>query len=264
MKRCLFLLVFLPFSISAQIGPGPRITALGSIGAALQDTWSIQSNPAGIASIRKVSIATSYESEYFNPDLSRQSVMIILPHKKNVYGINVHNYGFSVFNEQRVGFAYAKIFGEAIFAALSFNYHLLSLHQYGSADSYSFELGLQYRFGDNLFVGAHIANPNASKYNAVSNALIPVYLEFGASYRFTNELLLNTGVKKYLNSSADFAIGLEYSLAGWLAARGGVTVNPFMQFAGFGYSLGSFRFDAATSSHSILGYSPQIGISYEF
>ena len=228
MKHWLFFLILLPFSVSAQVNPGPRIKALGSMGAAIQDIWSIHSNPAGIASITKFSISAAYEREHFNPDLSRQSAVIILPHRNNAFGLSFQNYGFSVYNEQRVGLAYAKNFGEKVFAALNFNYHLLTIEQYGKADGYSFELGLLYRIGDNFMIGAHIANPSDGGYNDASNAIIPVYMEFGASYRFTNKLLLNSGVKKYLNSSADLALGLEYNLAGWLAVRGGATVNPFM------------------------------------
>jgi hypothetical protein len=86
----------------------------------------------------------------------------------------------------------------------------------------------------------------------------------GAVYKFTDKVLLNSGVTKTLKSVTDLRCGLEYAVVNWLAFRGGLGVNPFRQFAGFGYQLNDLKVDAAASSHPFLGISPQIALSYEF
>ena len=258
-----FLLIF-PLSLFGQVNPGPRITALGMTGVALQDVWSLQANQAGLAGISKPMVATAYKSEFFNPDLSTQSAVIVYPDKGNVFGISFQNYGFSAYNEQRIGFAYARNFGNTVFVALDFNFHQVKIQQYGSAQTYSVEVGIQYLPTDKLVLGGHITNPNLSNYQYDLNTVIPVSIEFGASYRFTDKLLLNSGIIKTLNSTTDVRTGIEYSIINWLDFRGGFSANPFRQYAGFGCNYNNFHLDAAASTHSALGYSPQIAISYEF
>lgn len=262
-RHILSPLFILPFSLFAQVNPGPRITALGLTGVAMQDVWSLQSNQAGLTAQKKFTIGIAYESEFFNPELSKQSVLLIYPNKRNVFGISFQNYGFSVYNEQRLGFAYARSFG-SISAALDLNYHLISIQQYGSTQAYSVEAGLQYAFNDKLLIGAHLTNPNRSTYDHHINAGIPVTIEFGISYQISNGLLLNNGITKSLNSSTDVKGGLEYSMLHWMDLRGGISVNPFRQYIGIGCRYQSLRFDAAVGSHYALGYSPQVALSYEF
>jgi hypothetical protein len=260
----LCILFLFPLCLYGQVNPGPRITALGTTGVALQDVWSLQSNQAGLAAVRKPIASAAYKSEFLNPDLSTQSVVIAIPYKKNVFGISFQNYGFAVYNEQRIGFAYAKNFGNTVFASLNFNYHQLKIQQYGSANAYSVEVGLQYLPTDKLVIGGHITNPGLSNYEYDVTATIPVSIEFGISYRFTNRLLLNNGIIKTLNSTTDLRTGLEYSMNQWLDFRGGFSMNPFRQYAGFGCKYNGFHIDMAVSTHSSLGSSPQIAISYEF
>jgi hypothetical protein len=258
---CLFIIPLVSYS---QVNPGPRITALGMTGVALQDVWSLQSNQAGIAAIRKPVATVAYKSEFLNPELSTKSLLIVYPVKKNVFGISFQNYGFTVYNEQRIAFAYAKNFGNTVFASLDFNYHQVKIQQYGSVQTYSVELGLQCLLTDKLIIGGHITNPGLSDYQNNLSTVIPVSIEFGMSYRFTNKVLLNSGVTKTLKSTTDVRTGLEYNIVSWLAFRGGFSANPFRQYAGFGCGYNNFLVDLAVSSHTTLGYSPQIAISYAF
>jgi hypothetical protein len=223
----------------------------------------MQSNQAGIAAEQQLTIAVAYENEFLNPELSRQSAVIVYPHKNNAFGLSIQDYGFSAYSEQRIAFAYARNFGNAVFAAINFNFHQLKISQYGSAETYSVEIGLQYPVNEKLLLGAHIANPNRSNFSSHVNAAIPVSIEFGVAYSSTKNTLFSTEIIKTLNSTTDVRTGIEYTI-GRMAARGGFSVNPFRQYAGFGFSYAGFQIDAAISSHLALGYSPQLSLSYEF
>lgn len=259
-----FLLGSALSSFSQEINLGPRVTALGNIGVALQDVWSLQSNQAGITGLKHPVASVSYRNSYLNPEISTQSAVMAYTSGRNVVGLSLQNYGFSAYSEQKIGFTYAKRFGEEVSASLNINLHQVKITQYGSAQTYSVEAGMQYKPYPNLIIGAHVANPNRSVFDADVNAVIPVSLDFGASYRFSDKVLLNSGIIKTLNLSTDFRCGLEYSVINALAFRGGLAVNPFCQFAGFGYQVNDLKIDAAVSSHPYLGFSPQIALSYEF
>lgn len=251
-------------TLSQEINQGSRITALGNTGVAISDIWSLQSNQSGIAALDKPMVAVSYRNSYLNPEISTQSAVIAYPIKQNVIGLSFQNYGFSAYREQKFGFTYAKRFGNTISASLNFNLHQVSITQYGNAKAYSVEVGLQYKVDEKLTLGTHIANPNKTGFETDVDAVIPVCLEFGASYKFTDKVFLNSGLVKTLSSVTDLRCGLEYSAINWLAFRGGISANPFRQFAGFGCQLNDLKLDAATSTHPQLGFSPQIALSYEF
>jgi hypothetical protein len=263
--RYIFLFCFLlSLHIKAQVNPGARFVAMGSTGVSLQDIWSLQQNQAGLADLKKPIAAIGYERHSAVQELSTQSALFALPYKKNVFGLSFRRYGFSAYNEQQAGFTFARKFGNTLYAALNFNYHQLKITNYGSAQTFSVEAGLQYQAADKLWLGTHIANPSRNKYGKDIDASIPVVLEFGASYLFSDKVLIATAFEKVLNSNTDFKAGAEYRLMELLYLRGGISVNPFKQYAGFGLNYQHFRLDAAASSHPALGYTPQIAMSYEF
>lgn len=260
------LCVFWGFALpvfSQDINFGPRITSLGNIGVALQDAWSLQANQSGITALKNPVASVSYRNSYLNPELSTQSAVLVYPLDRNIIGLSLQNYGFSAYSEQKIGFTYAKSFG-TISAAANINLHQVKIADYGSTQTYSVEFGLQYTINDRLTLGTHIANPNRRAYDTEIDAVIPVRLEFGASYRLSDKVLFNSGAVKELAGISDFRYGLEYAAISWLSFRGGMSVNPFRQFAGFGYQLNDLNVDAAASSHPTLGFSPQIALSYEF
>jgi hypothetical protein len=256
--------LWLPVLALCQSNPGPRITALGTSGVALQDVWSLKSNHAGIAALKRPAFSAAYQSQYLNPDLSTKSAVFVYPFKGNAVGLSFQSYGFSAYNEQKTSFTYAKSFGDKLYAALAFNYHQVKISQYGDAKAYSFEAGVQYFLTQNLLLGAHLANPSESKYSNQLSTIIPTVYEIGASYKVSNKLLLNSGLEKTIDLETDFKAGLEYQVIDWLAFRGGVSANPFRQYTGFGLVYNSFRVDAAVATHPDLGISPQIALTYEF
>ena len=269
MKRFYLSALYLLFSFakplySQEINLGPRLTALGNIGVAIVDVWSLQSNQAGITGLENPVASASYRNTFLNKDLSTQSAVMAYPIGRSVVGLSFQNYGFQAYNEQKVGFSYAKRFGKSVSASLNFNVHQVKIAQYGSAGAFSVEAGLLYKLGEKLIIGTHVSNPGRNGFDADVGAFIPVSLEFGASYKLSDKVLFNSGFVNTLDSDADFRCGLEYSVVSWLAFRGGVAADPFRQFAGFGYTLQDIKIDAAAASHPNLGFSPQIALSYEF
>ena len=142
--------------------------------------------------------------------------------------------------------------------------HFLRINNYGDAKSISVDIGLQYKLSPKLWLGSLITNPSQSKYGENSDQIIPTAIQFGANYVFSDQLFITTEFEKVLDANADFKAGLEYKLIKIVALRGGISVNPFKQFAGFGINYKKVLIDFAVASHPVLGYSPQIALGYEF
>ena len=264
MKHLYGILFLISFNASAQINPGARFTAMAGTGVSLQDVWSIQQNQAGLAGMKKISIAVAYEKPFAGYELSTQSAILVLPLNKNVFGISFQRYGFSSYTEQRTAFTYARSFGNKLYAAMNFNHHLMKIEAYGTVQTYSVEAGLQYHPSEKVSIAAHVANPTRNGQASELILAIPARLQVGASYLISEKVLLAMAVEQGLNAQMDTKLGLEYKVIELLALRGGISANPFKHYAGFGIRYHKLKMDIAASSQPVLGYSPQIALSYEF
>lgn len=264
MKYICLIFILLQYTVTAQINPGPRSLAMGTAGVVLKDVWSLQHNPAGIASITRPIFALGYERHFSDRELSTQKAVFAIPFKQHVFGLSFQRYGFNEYSEQSAGIAYSRNFSGALALSIAFKYHQLSIPKYGSANAISADVGMHYRLNDRVWIGTHISNPGRSTYKELSGSIIPVSLAFGVSFEFSDKVLIISDILKVLNAGINAKLGIEYTLVNWFALRGGMSANPFKQYAGFGLNYQRFALDMAISSHLNLGYSPSLAFSYEF
>ena len=248
----------------AQRNSGPVYTALGLSGVAMADAWAMQLNPAGMADIRKPVFVIAYEQHFLDQGLSTQSAFLVIPFSENVFGLSFEQYGFSTYKEQVSGFAYSRRFGNSISLAIGVRYHEVSIPTYGSSHTFSVEAGLQYALNEKFSIASHLYNPSGRRYRDQQGPVIPVRLSLGICYRFSTKVLGVADIRKSAGLSIDAGSGMEYALIEKFILRGGVSLYPFRQYAGFGLHYEKIRVDAAISSHTSLGYSPQISLGYEF
>lgn len=263
MRYILGILFLLSFNSSAQVNTGARFTSLASAGVSLKDVWSIQQNQAGLTAVKNLTVGIAMEKPFAGYELSSQTAIVVIPVEKNVFGASFQNYGFASYSQQRVGISFARNFGPRLAAALDFNYHSVKVQGYSSSRGYSVEAGLQYQLNKYISLGAHVANPNQGKFEG-ENAGIPARFQAGGSYFFSEKVLMAVAVEKVIGYPVDNRFGLEYQLLDLLALRAGISTNPFKHYAGFGINYHKLKMDLATASQPVLGYSPQIAMSYEF
>lgn len=265
-RQLSFLLIFLTQALKAQdVNPGSRLASMGNAAAALQDVWSVQSNPAGIASLPRPVASVTYKKNFPGTSLSTQAGVFVCPVKTHVFGLAFQNFGFSDYSEMRLGFAYARRFGTSVQTALEFNYHQLSINSYGSKGTFSINAGFQYKPAKELVIGAYVSNLSNASYDHGTGAVIPVELSVGVAYYFSEELLWAASVWGANHSSgADFRTGIEYCVLRQLAFRAGIGLRPLNQYAGLGYKIKHVEVDLAVSNHNVLGYTPQISLAYVF
>lgn len=266
MKKLSTLVFFFVFcqNVLAQLNNGPRLTALGNASVALEDVWSATANQAGLAGLEKPELSASYENRFGIQELSTKSAAFVLPIKNYVLAASFISYGVESYTESKTSLSLARKFGPKLHLALALNYHQIKINQYGNAQSFSFEAGVQYQLNKSLMLASHIANPNQSEYSNLAEEVIPAHIQFGMSYLLSKQLILCTEIEKILDKEVDFKSGLEYQLADFLALRGGLNMNPFKQYFGFGLNYQKVKLDFAISSHPTLGYSPQISLGYVF
>ncbi|GAA4806194.1 hypothetical protein GCM10023231_39250 [Olivibacter ginsenosidimutans] len=259
------LFILLSLNVSAQALSVARYCAMGNTGIALQGLESLSANAAGLAALDQSAVALYYQGHYV-ANTRTQGLLMAIPTHIGTFGVYLNQYGISgVYVERTVGATYAISFGQRLYTALTLNYHQLRITNYDSKQTYSVDVGLQYRIQDNWWVGAKLANPGYAAYDDALYAVIPVQLSFGTSYRVHQGLLLTGDMERLLyRKKTDVRTGLEYQLASWIYFRGGLGFDEFSQFCGLGLRHRKMTFDLATIIHPQLGFAPQLFLAYAF
>lgn len=247
---------------------GARQAGMGNAGITLYDLWSVSHNQAGLARLETLSAGFYFENRFLAREMALGAVAIALPHPTGVFGLSLSYFGFSNYNEGKIGLSYARDFGEKLSVGIQFNYMYLSIGEgYGSRGSFTMELGMIYELLPGLHIGAHLFNPTQTRISSVDDLYderIPTIMRFGFSYAFSERVLLAVETEKDIEKEARFKVGLEYRLTDHIYLRGGVGTHPMENAFGFGFQSGSLQFDLSASYHHVLGYSPQAGVTYGF
>jgi hypothetical protein len=264
LKTVVFLLLISSvFAGGENYSIGARQAAMGNTGVGLNDVWSTHHNQAGLAFIKTPSVGISGETRFMIKENSVKAIVVAIPLKSGTFGLNVTSFGFSNYNETKVGIAFAKTFGDNFAAGVQMDYLTVGLGEnYGRIHAFSVEAGIQAQINDKLAVGAHIFNPNRAKMATYNDERIPTILRVGINYEFSKKVMVAVEVEKDIEFNPIIKSGLEYHITDPLYLRMGISSNPFQSSFGFGILMKNFNIDFSASYHSILGYSPQVSLSY--
>jgi hypothetical protein len=259
------LISLTPFYLFGQNSLGPRLTAMGNNGTAVTDVWALQANPSGITSLEKPTLSLNFIRHLFSNEISTQALVAVVPFKNNFAGASFQRYGFAEYNENKIGFAYAKKLGNKLSIGLNANYHQLRIASYGASTGFSIDVGALYHFSKEFTFGVFLSNLSKQKFSSTEILIeIPTSFNVGASYLASDKVLIATSVSKKLDESIDVSLGIDYKIISLLSLRGGLSAKPFKQYAGFGLNFKKFLLDMATTYDANFGYAPQIGIGYAF
>ncbi len=261
--RCLIFLL-ISYESFAQAYVGPSYQAMGQTGTALRGIYSITANPAGLAGLEDIAMRVGYQHHFFSTDITTQAALLGIPTRLGTWGMVVRRYGMDgAYHDTKAGFAFARRFGPRLSAGMSASYHQLYIPNYLSVYSFAVDMGIQYRLEQGSTLGLQYTNVGNVDYGAAVYGAIPSFVKVGFSYPLAMVTL-----------AADLAYRLEHGLSGhlgvayWigdiLCLRGGWSVNPMQQHAGFGFRWQQFVFDAAATFHPRLGVAPEIGVGYAF
>ena len=255
---------------SAQAGnenipSGGRSSAMGTASVAISDFWSAHNNQAGLAGFKSMAAGIYFENRYLIKELSRENAAFVFPTHSGVFGLSYDHFGALLYNESKIGLAFARSFGSNFSSGIQLDY--LNSHlgeNYGNHAAFTFEAGIQARVNKYLLIGAHVFNPLNVKLSSETGERIPSVIRLGAAFNFSAGLLLTGEIEKNIDMKARIKSGVEYQATNQAFIRAGITTNPTTYSFGFGIALQNLKIDFASTMHQVLGYSPQVSISYYF
>jgi|AntAceMinimDraft_16_1070373.scaffolds.fasta_scaffold08022_2 hypothetical protein len=258
-----FLITLNVFAIHDNKPVGARSSAMGNASVALSDFWSAHNNQAGLAYYKNIAAGFYYEDNFLIKELGLKYAAVVLPTNSGVFGLTTSYFGYTQYNESKLGLAYSKSFGEKFSAGLQLDY--LSTHiaeNYGNKGAVTFELGIRAQLSKNLYLGAHVFNPVNIKIAEYNDERLPTIMRLGLSYNFSEKIIACVETEKDINYDPVLKAGMEYHIIKEIYLRAGISTNPTLNTFGFGVEFKKLKFDFASSIHQTLGYSPQISLIY--
>lgn len=226
-----------------------------------KDIRSVFSNPAAIATVKRIQFSSFIDQKFNVNELKSISVAALVPTSSGNFSIAFNRFGFTTYNETSGQVSYGrKLFNNlSIGGAIQLNN--ISIEEYGTKSIFGFQLGTVYDLSKNtslLFSVQNIHRPKVSE-----NDKLPGIFSIGILYKPSEIVSLHTELYKELDYKEDLRFGIEYQPSNVIVLRVGGHTYPAQLSFGFGVKvLKSLIFEASTQYHSVLGFNPGIGLSY--
>jgi hypothetical protein len=263
----LFLITSISLELSAQNGTpqnaGARGAAMGNASVTFTDINSAFSNQAGLAFLEELNFTAYGEKRFLAEGLNSFLFAAAYPiDKVGTIGLTVNYFGFNAYNEQKIGLSYARKLAKNFSLGAQFDYLATRIPDYGTASSFTFELGMLAKLSKQVTLAAHTYNPINSKVAGLDR--LPNLVKIGVGYSPSDKVTLTGELEKDIyNFPLVGKIGVEYRPMKALAIRAGFAANqPTIASFGLGLYLQGLRIDVASSYHQILGLTPSVSISY--
>lgn len=243
---------------------GARHAGIANASVSLSDVWSVHHNQAGLGFMERAAAGVYYENRFLLKELSLKGGAFTYPIKAGTFGLSVASFGYASYSENKIGLAFGRSFGEKFAAGIQLDY--LNTHigeNYGKRSAIAGEIGIQAKPLKDLTIGVHLFNPTRSRIDDYDDERVPTIMRFGMDYKFSNKVFVAVETEKDVDHKAVFKAGLEYIPTEVLYLRAGISTNPAQSSFGFGLKLSQFKLDIASSFHSVLGFTPQVGLVYE-
>lgn len=261
-----FFIVYLLFSreIIAK-NNGAESTALGGCGVTLNTVWSNLNNQAGLAQINNLIVGVGSENNFGMKELSTHFALLALPVSGGVFGLNINYTGFELYNETKIGLAFAKRLSNHFNVGVQIDYlskYIAESANTNNSNKFTFEIGIQKKLIRNLILGAHVFNPIGVKLSP--QEIIPTVFKIGLCYNANSNVNVFAEGELESEQRGSLKMGIDYRIIKQLHLRTGFSTNPSKNSFGVGYNINKIKIDIAVSRHQILGYSPQLSLSSAF
>lgn len=267
LRLILFLVIISKVGFGQNYPAGAKSASMGNASVAMVDLWASYNNQAGLAFLEAPELGAFFENRFLMQELNAQGLAYAMPFKKmgGTLGINLYRFGYSNFNDNKLGLTFAKKFGKVFSAGIQLNLHYFQQGGgYESILTATGELSMLLYLAENWSLGAHVFNPTRTSMASFDREKIPTVFRLGTAYAFSDKVQATLEIEKDLVYDPTFRAGLEYKPSKKVSIRAGLNSNPISPAFGLGVNLGNFVLDAASAWHQVLGFSPQASLSYQF
>lgn len=268
MKAFLFSFILAPISLFSSNGDGAigaRSASLGHASSCLFDVWSARNNQGSLGFVRKTEIGVFYENRFFVKELTQSGFSSAIAIKKGTFGLCYSSLGYKLYRESQTTLSYGMKLNESVSVGVGIDYLTTKIADiYGQAHTVTGSIGLTAKILPQMIISAHIYNPFRAKIISYNNEKIPTIFKFGTQYAFSKKAYIVAEAEKTSNQKINIKGGIEYMPSSLVYLRVGGSSSPAQASFGIGVNYNGLKIDISSSYHSVLGVSPQIGLSCSF
>lgn len=270
MKKHLCPLLFFiitPILLNAQLtfNHGAISTSMAGLNATSSNVWSVNNNIGQLANIDYSKASISIYQPFLVSDFTTSSIAVGILSKKGGFGISYSNYGNEFLQFHSTGVGYSMSLNDQLSGGIKINYHYINAgNVYLTKSAISADVGIAAQLNEELKIGVQILNPTLSQLDDYDNERIPTVMQIAIGYELSKEVAAHFAVNKDIIHPASFIAAIEYKPNKSIIFRGGVGSNPNLASFGIGTNLKKFQVDVAAQYHQILGFSPEISLTYSF
>lgn len=264
--RLVLMLLFLANVAVGQSGfttiGGANFLGYGRAGVNIAGIESIYLNQAGLTDVKKFAIDISAEKRYNLAELTNISIAGAKTFKFGTVGLLLSNFGFTEYNEQKFGLAYARKLNRSISLGGQFDLLRYNILNVGSKNLISFELGMQLQLNKDFSIATHVFSPG--QIEVADGTEIGTRFRLGIKYAPSAKVMVLAEVDKLIDRKAEYKLALGYQAIDVLQIR--IGVNPTVSTYSFGAMLkwkDQYRIASAVSLNSQLGNVPAISLQYQ-
>ncbi len=248
-----------------QINPGAKQISLANSCVALSnDVFALFNNPAGLAQMDWREAGIYYSPAPFGlTELANGYIAYNEPLSFGSASIGAMSYGFDLYKEARILAGISYNFLNKFFGGVVFNYHSVSIKNYGNANAFYINIGGLAYLTQNIRWGFSVSNVNRATFGSEKDQ-IPVIFNSGFSFNIINNLSFNAAVEKELLQNPSVCFGIDYELVKYFSIRTGFQNEPSLFSAGIGIHYSYFNLDYAVYTHPDLGLTHQAGLIISF
>lgn len=239
-------------------------TGLGAYSSRQTDPFGFTGNQAALAKLESAGIGVWGERRFMLSETSVYGLAAGIPTKMGNFGVQLNYSGFSNFNDNKVGLAYARSLGKLLDLGVQFNYYGYRIPQYGNASAINFEIGAIMHFSEKFHGGIHAYNPVGGKLGKAEDEKLASAYKIGLGYDATDNFYISTEIVKEEDKPVNVIGGVQYQFVKKFFVRAGFVSETGSAFGGAGVGWKNFRLDVATNYHPQLGFSPGILLIVNF
>lgn len=268
-RQPIILIMFLTFIVNFTFGQsgftttgGANFLGYGRAGVNIAGIESIYLNQAGLTEVKNFSVDISAEKRYNLSDLTNLSFAVAKSFKFGTIGLMVSNFGFTEYNEQKFGLAYARKLNKSISLGGQFDMLRYNIASVGSKSLFSFEAGMQLKLNRDFNLAAHVFSPG--NLEVTENTDIGTRFRLGVKYAPSAKVFVLGEIDKLIDRKPEYKIGIGYQVINILQIRFGI--NPTVSTYSFGAMLkfkDKYGIATSMSLNEALGNSPAVSLQYQ-
>ena len=240
---------------------GAKTWMLGGNSVTLTDVWSANNNPAASTGIHKTQYGMYSEQRFTERNIRLANLSMVLPTRYVHLGTTLNYYGYSVFNQQKIGISLSKKLTESFSLGVQLQYVSTFIEQYGHAGNIVLAAGIAATPVKRLRIGFVIFNPTQNRYGTYTAEKIPSYGKVGCCYTVSDKVEVYAEADQALGAQLTWRGGLYYKLHERLHMAVGAATKPTYYTVGTAVLFSNMKMDFASSFHEVLGFTPHLGVS---